>query len=74
MTNSLTVPSPDEEQMLVEVPYLQTQKDSVPPLGDSGKEWSLPITTKTKIWDSEILPYVKQAWPQVIIEEKGGKK
>jgi hypothetical protein len=74
MTNSLTVPSPDEEQMLEDAPYLKSQKDSVPPLGDSGKEWSLPITTKTKIWDSEILPYVKQAWPQVVIEEKGGKK
>jgi hypothetical protein len=74
MTSSLTVYDPNEEQMLDEVPYLKEQQNITPPIGVTGQEWSLPITTNIKAWESQILPSLQQVSLPLPIEEKGKKK
>ena|GEM_PF-4816613 len=74
MTQSLKVYAPNEEQMLAEIPYLKNQKNITSPIGVHGQEWSLPITTKNKVWEQQILPALQQASPPLPIEEKGKKK
>lgn len=39
----------------------------VPPLGGTGKEWNLPITSDLKGWEEQVLPAIKLACPSLLV-------
>jgi hypothetical protein len=42
----------------------------VPPMGETGKEWNLPITTDLKGFETQVLPAIKLARPSLLIVGK----
>ena len=59
------------DQAIAASPFMAAQIFSpVAPMGESGKEWNMPITSDMKGWETQVLPAVRHARPSLIISGK----
>jgi len=59
------------DQALAASPFMAEQIFSpIPPMGETGNEWNMPITTDLKGWETQVLPAVRLARPSLLISGK----